>query len=207
MRDFLQRFDPHIPAIDWIPIMDGGSVEIKKNMEVEAMRNEHVPCPVGVHKSLSYKVYELKQKLKPEFSALSGREIQEVIAQKGRDFVTEQVKTNILSFSGDTPVDDYGKWDGSQTLIHEATFLKPEGDTENDPRINKHSRVDEVLKMVSEIKVDRLILNHFSTRYNREEIDATVRKYLKEFNIQIPVYLIYPGEVRRDVLKGEMVNG
>ncbi|MEL7146176.1 MAG: MBL fold metallo-hydrolase [Bacteroidota bacterium] len=206
MRDFLRKFDPHIPATDWLPVEDGSQVEIKKQIVVEAMRNEHIKCPVGVHKSLSYKAYEVKHKLKPEFLTLSGREIKDLITQKGREYAMQPVRTNIVSFSGDTPVDDYAKWDGSQILIHEATFLKPEGDTVNDPRINKHSHVDEVLKMVSEINVDKLILSHFSTRYNREEIDNAVRKYIKAYQIKIPVYLIYPGEVKRDVLNGEIVN-
>lgn len=206
MNEFLNKFDPHVANTEWIPIVDKSRVEIKKDIVVEALRNEHVKCPVGIHKSLSYKVYELKNKLKPEFLSMSGDEIKQVVATKGRGFITEQMATNILSFSGDTPVDDYDKWDGSETLIHEATFLKDEGDSQVESRGNKHSRVDEVLRMVKDIKVGNLILNHFSSRYSGDEIDNAVRKLLKEYNIQTPVYIIYPGEVKRDILNTKPVN-
>lgn len=98
-------------------------------------------------------------------------------------------------------------WDGSEILIHEATFLKDEGDAKIESRINKHSKVDEVLKMVREINVEKLILNHFSSRYSKEEIDLTVRKLIKEFGIRIPVYIVYPGEIKRDILNSQPING
>jgi len=206
MENFLKKFDPHIKGSLWTGIEDGNSIEIKKNIIVKALRNEHIQCPVGVHKSLGYKVYEVKNKLKREFLALSSDEIKAIVKEKGRTHITERVETNIISFSGDTPVDDYSKWDNSEILIHEATFLKHEGDAQIESKGNKHSRLDEVLKMVKEINVKKLILNHFSSRYSREEIDNAVRKHIEELGIQIPVYLIYPGEVKRDVLSSKAIN-
>lgn len=206
LNDFLNKFDPHVSATEWIALQDKSRIEIKKNFIVEAIRNEHVACPIGIDKSLSYKVYEVKNKLKPEFQSKSGNEIKEIVKSKGRDFITNRIEKNIISFSGDTPVDDYSKWDGSEILIHESTFLKNEGDTQIESKGNKHSRIDEVLEMVKSIKVNELILNHFSSRYSKEEIDINVRKLIKEYNIQIPVYLVYPGEIKRDILRTKAIN-
>jgi ribonuclease Z len=61
--------------------------------------------------------------------------------------------------------------------------------------------------MVSEIKVEKLILSHFSSRYSKIEIDAAIRKYCKMYRVDIPVYRILPGEACLDILGGEMVNG
>lgn len=207
MNNFLKQFDPHVIASEWIPIEDRERIEIKKNIEVEALRNEHVQCPVGVHKSLSYKVFEIKQKLKPEFQTKTKREIQEIVATHGRDFITYKTEKNILSFSGDTPIDTYSKWDGSEILIHEATFLKTEGDAQFESKGNKHSMLDEVLKMVSEINVNQLILTHFSSRYHKKEIDAAVLKLIKTYGIQIPVHVVYPSEIKRDILNASPING
>ena len=80
---------------------------------VEAIRNEYIRCPIGVHKSLIHKVFEVKSKLKPEFLSESSNKIKELVSEHGRAFITEQSETNSLSFSGDTPVDDYNKWEGS----------------------------------------------------------------------------------------------
>jgi len=206
MNAFLNKFDPHVSSSSWIGIEDKSRIEIRKNIEVEAIRNEHVKSPLGIHKSLSYKVFEIKNKLKVEFQSKSNREIQEIVKTNGREFITERIESNILSFSGDTPVDDYSKWDGSEVLIHESTFLKNEGDSQVESRGNKHSRIDEVLQMVKEIKVGTLILNHFSSRYSKEEIDKTVIKLLNEYKIQIPVYLIYPGEIKKDILRTNPIN-
>jgi len=189
MQRFLDKFDPHIKGSLWTGIEDSSSVEIKKNIVVKALRNEHIECPVGVNKSLSYKVYEVKNKLKTEFLALSSDKIKAIVQEKGRAYITERVETNIISFSGDTPV-----------------FLKQEGDTQIEARGNKHSYLDEVLKMVKEINVKKLILNHFSSRYSKEEIDNAVRKQIKDLDIQIPVYLIYPREIKRDVLSSKAIN-
>lgn len=63
MNSFLTKFDPHVSSSSWIGIEDKSRIEIKKNIEVEAIRNEHVKSPLGVHKSLSYKVFEIKNKL------------------------------------------------------------------------------------------------------------------------------------------------
>lgn len=206
MNDFLRKFDPHVSLSTWMGIEDKSRIEIKKNIEVEAIRNEHIKSPIGVHKSLSYKVFEVKNKLKKEFQTRSSKEIKQLVDQHGRAFITERVESNILSFSGDTPVDDYSKWNGSEILIHESTFLKNEGDAQIESKGNKHSRLDEVLKMVKEIEVGTLILNHFSSRYSKEDIDKAVLKLLKEYHIQIPVFLVYPGEIKRDILHGKPIN-
>ncbi|MGY3795711.1 MBL fold metallo-hydrolase [Aquimarina sp. 433] len=206
MNSFLTKFDPHVSLSSWIGIEDKSRIEIKKNIVVEAIRNEHVKSPLGIHKSLSYKIFEIKNKLKPEFLSKSGNEIKEIVAKNGRDFITEKVESNILSFSGDTPVDDYSKWDGSKVLMHEATFLKNDGDTQIESKGNKHSRIDEVLQMVKEIEIGSLILNHFSSRYSKNEIDRTVIKLIDELKIQIPVFLVYPGEIKRDILRTKPIN-
>lgn len=207
IQDFLGKFDPHTKGAQWFEIEDGYVVSIKKGFEVQAIRNEHIACPVGVHKSLSYKVFETKDKLKPEFQALNSEEIKKIVQEKGRDFLTEVTRKNILSFSGDTPVDDYGKWDQSEILIHEATFLKDESKPNVVSTKNKHSTIDEVLDMVKEINIKQLILTHFSSRYSKEDIETTVRKKLKVRKIDLPVFIVYPGEISRDILAGIPVNG
>lgn len=206
MEAFQSKFDPHVSGSEWYGIVDKQEIEIKKNILVQAIRNEHINSPIGVHKSFSYKVYETKNKLKPEFQSLDKNEIRNVVEEKGRDFITEEIRTNIISFSGDTPVDDYEKWNNSEILVHESTFLKSEGDMQFEARGNKHSQLHEVLQMVSEINVGKLILNHFSSRYSTEEITAATQKLLKEYQIQIPVFIIYPGEIKRDILNTNPVN-
>ncbi|MEO1450158.1 MAG: MBL fold metallo-hydrolase, partial [Bacteroidota bacterium] len=200
LATFQQKFDPHVAAVPWQGIQDGAEISLGKNLLVQAIRNNHVPAAPGVSKSLSFKVFETKRKVKPEFARLSQAEMKEIASTRGREFLTKEVRTNVLSYSGDTPVDDYARWDGSEILIHEATFLHAEKDTVPEGHRNKHSLLDDVFRMVREINIGRLILSHFSSRYTRGEIDQAIRHLCKVYNIEIPVYAIYPGEIHRDIL-------
>ncbi len=206
LENFLLKFDPHLKGAIWTGIEDGHITEIKKGVEVHAFRNEHIQVPVGTHKSFGYKVFEVKKKLKPEFQELDGAQIKHVVSKHGRDHITEQVKTNTITFSGDTPVDDYSKYDHSKILVHECTFLKQEKNPKLEGRENKHSIAEDVIKMVSEINVEKVILNHFSTRYKNHEINAEILNLLEKYKIDIPVYIIYPGEVKRDILGSDPFN-
>lgn len=206
MQNFLQNFDPHTSSSIWKPLSDKSRTSIRKNVVVESIRNEHINCKKGIHKSLSFNVIELKQKLKPKFQTLSNKEIADLVKLHGSEFITEEIENNIISYSGDTPVDDYSKWDGSDILIHEATFLKDEDDVPITSKENKHSFLDEVIKMASEIQVNQLILTHFSSRYSKEMIDQSTLKLIRQFNLKIPVYVVHPGEIKRNILNTQPIN-
>ncbi len=181
-------------------------IAIKKEIFVEPIANNHVPVSETLSKSLSYRVYQTKRKLKAEFLNLSGGEIKNLIEVHGRKFTTEEIKTNILSYSGDTPVEDYERWNNSEVLIHEATFLGGPKENLNEVQGHRHSTLAEVMQMVANINVGTLILSHFSKRYSPEQIDAAIKKHCKELKIEIPVYRVLPGEIHRDILNDETVN-
>lgn len=206
LKSFTEKFDPHSKGSIWKPIQSQDHVAIKKDRVVEAIRNNHVSAAEGIHKSLSYKVFDIKHKLKNEFSNYSGKEIKEIVSKHGREHITEEIKTNTISFSGDTPVEDYERWNDSEILIHEATFLGNEQDKQIEAHGNKHSTLYEVLEMVANINVGTLVLSHFSSRYSHPLIDQEIRKLCKKFNIQIPIYRILPGQIHRDLLKEEPIN-
>ncbi len=207
MKDFQNKFDPHIQGTIWQALEHLDRVSIRNDLFVEAIRNEHIVSPQNVFKSLSFKLFQTKQKLKKEFTHLDGKSIKELIATKGRETIMETINTNILSYAGDTPVDDYSKWDHSEILIHESTFLQDQDGmiVKSASNKNKHSKLNEVIKMVSEINVGQLILNHFSSRYSKEEINTNVRKLCKAYNLKIPVRVICPGEIHRDILNTQPV--
>ncbi|WP_299678196.1 MBL fold metallo-hydrolase [uncultured Dokdonia sp.] len=209
IKDFLHKFDTHIQGTEWHPIKHLDTIEIRNDLFVEAIRNEHVAVPQEVSKSLSFKLYQTKQKLKKEFSHLNGNSIKEMIGLHGRDHLMETIHTNILSYAGDTPVDDYNKWDHSKILIHESTFLQDQENAiiKSPKERNKHSKLNEVLEMVSNITIDRLILHHFSSRYSKEEIDTNVIKLCKYYHIKVPVHVIYPGKIHRDILNSPPLYG
>ncbi|NQY06035.1 MAG: RNAse Z [Flavobacteriaceae bacterium] len=197
LDEFFKKFDPQSLGTEWIPIQDKAVIKTKGGIQVEAVQNEHV-IRAG-QKSLSYKVFETKRKLKAEFINLNKYELIKVKTENGEDFLTEEIKTNILSFSGDTPVTDYERFNGSKILIHESTFLT-RSETNQKQGKNLHSSLEEVMEMVSNIEVEQLILGHFSSRYDQGEVDQTIKKMKQHYGIKIPVHRIPIGKAVFNIL-------
>lgn len=204
LETFTQNFDPHISGTIWKPLENEETIQIKSNYEVMCFENKHINIKDQL-KSLSFKVSETKKKLKEEFKELPIKELIEVKKKYGESFINESVKNNILVYSGDTPVYDYSKYDNCETLIHEATFLKKE-ELEKGNDKNKHSSLEGVMEMVANIKVDKLILGHFSSRYDMNVIDKAISDYIKYYNIKIPVYRVPIGRTKRDILNSNPIN-
>lgn len=197
---FSKMFDRHVSATQWTGINDGANTFIKKDLFVKALRNNHVRTAEDSIKSLSYMVMHTKQKLKKELVQLGGEEIRKLRLKEGDDAVTDVITENILGYSGDTPVEDFTRWNNTKVLIHEATFLHENEIDVNDTRYNRHSTLEQLMKAAASIKVGCLILGHFSSRYKPEEIDEAIHLYGKQNNIRFPVYRLLPGVFYPDIL-------
>ena len=200
LAEFLARFDPQSSGTQWIPVTAGTEIRLRDDLAVTAIENRHVPSEPGQTKSLSYRVDSIARKLKPEFADKGGAEIGALRKAHGPDFVTDQVYTPKLFYSGDTPIEADGRYDGSEILIHEATFLTSAEIDPDNPRRNKHSSLDQVMAMAASSNIQHLILGHFSSRYDHREIDEAIRKQCVLHDVQASVYRVLPGETGRDIL-------
>ena len=204
LADFMGRFDPHVVPASWKGIDSNEEIQISNHYFVSAFLNEHILVDPGLVKSLSYLVSHKKSKLKKEFAGLKEEEIKNLALSNGKDFITDIISKKVLAYSGDTPIGNEEKWDGVDILIHEATFLNMQNIVENNA--HKHSLLEDVIKMVSELKIGKLILTHFSVRYDHEEIDNDIKKYCKKYKLQCPVYRILPGQFVKNILAGDPLN-
>ena len=200
MEQFAKKFDATVEGTVWKGLTSKEPVYIKQNICVEAISNGHIPAPEGVFKSFSFDVHEWRQKLKPEFQGLEGNEIQAMIKERGKETLFDKKKYPVISYSGDTPIEDFDRWKNSKVLIHEATFLYKDSTEGPEKARNKHSTLEGVLEMVAQSNVEKLILSHFSVRYDAEKIDRTIRELCEKFKIKIPVFRILPGQLHRDIL-------
>lgn len=206
LEAFTKRFDPHVGGTVWKPLREGEAITIKDDIVVEAIRNGHLPVVPGITKSFSYKVVQLKTKLRPEFLGLPGEEIRRIIQERGKEQTTTAVRTTLLGYSADTPVEDLQRWNHCQVLIHEATFLGGPEDAHIETHGNKHSTLEQVMEMVSRLEIGQLILGHFSARYHQEQIDQKIRSLCEKYRIDIPVHRILPGEAVKDILHQPPLN-
>lgn len=193
LQDFLTRFDPLQVGTTWIPMAENERIYIKKDIFIETIKNNHVKANNGITKSLSFKVWQSKRKLKPEYTNLNGLEIKDLKEKLGENAITNEVLNNILSYSGDSPIEIDNRYENSKILIHEATFLAKGDAVEKDYK-NKHSTLPEVMEMVSSCNIEHLVLGHFSIRYNKNEILKHIEKWKKYYKIEIPISVILPGE-------------
>jgi len=204
---FSKQFDARVGQTNWQGLAHQQSVMIQKDIYVQALRNNHVVSaqPQQI-KSVSYQLYQLKQKLKAELVGFSQEQLTQLALAAGRETMTESIRSNLVGYSGDTPPDQLGQWNHTRILIHEATFLNRQDMKEIDPTRNQHSTLEEVLREVAQLTIDTLILGHFSSRYSPEQIDSSIKKYCQQYKVQIPVYRLLPGQVQWDILQGQPIN-
>ena len=204
---FTKQFDKQVAQTVWQPVQPGDRLPVKGGMYyVEPLRNGHVVTDSSLIKSLGYKVFQTKRKLKPEFASLSEDEIRQLSFERGKENISEEVSRCLLAYSGDTPVEDPERWNGCETLIHEATFLGDGDDIKLRTHGNQHSNVEDVIDMVSRLQIDNLVLGHFSSRYTSEQIRKRVTELCNKYALQTKVYLVLPGERVADVLNGKPIN-
>jgi ribonuclease Z len=206
LEQFSKQFDTQVARTLWLPAREGDEISIAKDLLVRPMRNGHVPAEPHIIKSLGYQVIQTRKKVRPEFAHLSGDQLRQLAEKEGRDSFSMEVREPLLGYSGDTPVEDGAKWDGTRILIHEATFLGHGEGVKERSYGNKHSTLDEVMEMVSSIRIGSLILGHFSSRYSPEEIDSAIKDRCDKYAISFPVYRVLPGETVFDILGGEPLN-
>lgn len=197
LQNFISAFDPHVHSTKWVPIGHGDKVFIRDDYYVEAFRNNHIPCPQDVQKSLGFILVQRRQKLKQEFKNLSGKDIKERIATLGKEATHDKVYEKILGYSGDTPLENFEQWKDCKVLIHEATFL--DGD-QLPVHGEKHSHLQGVLERCSALNLGALVLSHFSTRYDANVIDEQILTYCETYSVPFPVHRILPGKTHWNLL-------
>lgn len=200
LAKFLKRFDPHATAARWVPLEPDDEVPLRRDLVVRAVENRHLGTTPGRTRSLSYFVESIVRKLKPEHEGKSGQELSELRQRSGEQALTVPARHKILVYSGDTPVESDGRYEGAEILIHEATFLSSDELEPNDPGLREHSCLDRLMEMISQSDVGTLILGHFSSRYDEATVLATVTEMANRYQVDIPIRILFPGKLVHDVL-------
>lgn len=206
LADFSAKFDPQVSGTQWVPIDDGDEIRIREDVAVRAISNRHVQGKDGT-RSLTFLVDRIARKLKSELVGKPGSEIATIRQREGEEAISDLSRTTQLIYSGDTPIETDGRYNDAEVLIHEATFLVAGEIDPDNPRRNKHSSLDQVIGMVRDSNIQKLILGHFSSRYSHQEIDEAIKRECELNQISIPVFRLHPGQIVRDVLSSEPVWG
>jgi len=204
---FSKDFDDQVQGTEWIALSEGQEVEIKKDVSVTSIKNHHVASPDSIVKSTGYLVQQRKYKLKQEYLGCNAAEIIGIRERFGDDHLTDELRINIIGYSGDTPVENFSIWNNTEILIHEATFLNRAEISDNDTRRNKHSVLEDVLLAASSANIKKLVIGHISSRYKPDQIDECIIKNCRRYNISFPVFRLLPGEFVHNILIKDPING
>jgi ribonuclease Z len=157
-----------------VPVTAGDEIELSRELVVTAHATSHtVP-------SLGYVVWERRKKLKPEYHELSGEQIRD-LRLSGTE-VTEERRVPILGYLGDSEprgLDNCPEMYQARVLIAEMTFVAP---AHRKDKIHKHGHMhlDDFAERRERFQNERVIVAHFSTRYNDKQIRSFVEKAIPD---------------------------
>lgn len=191
----LQRYFAYLEEVifRWSELVHLVPMEPGDTHPLQGARGLHLTALQANHRvykqtALSFRVEHLRYTLKPEMQDKPQAELHRLIAEQGRQAVTEPVLKPLLFYSGDgRPKLDPGS-SGAPLHIQEATFL--EGDQKTD-----HATLAEAIQLFRELRAESLLLFHLSTRYTLNEFRETLESLVPDENERERIHVIKPGQL------------
>lgn len=157
---------------DLVALDVGETYEMRNNLVVRPFKTHHVIPSQG------YVIYSVRNKLKKQYIHLKGKQIEKL--KKSGVEITDIILSPEVAFTGDTNSDfmlDPRNADAlrAKILITEATFLD-EGFSIEHARQHGHTHLSELIEHAKWIRNKAILLTHFSSRYNIEDIRQAVSK-------------------------------
>jgi len=168
----MQRLDRGRMICDLHGVTAGQEIALSREHVVTTFATTHTIPSIG------YLVWERRNKLKEEYHGLPGDKIRD-LRLSGVE-VTREVRTPILAYTGDTSpagLDNYPPVYEAKILITEMSFIRPNHRRE---KIHKfgHMHLDDFLERADRFKNELIVVAHFSTRYNAQEVRRLVEAKL-----------------------------
>ncbi|PSS14346.1 Ribonuclease [Actinidia chinensis var. chinensis] len=157
---------------DLVALDIGETYEMRNNLVVRPFKTCHVIPSQG------YVIYSVRKKLRKQYMHLKGKQIEKL--KKSGVEITDTILSPEVAFTGDTTSDfllDPRSADAlrAKILITEATFLD-EGYSIEHAREHGHTHLFELIEHAQWIRNKAILLTHFSSRYNIEDIRQAVSK-------------------------------
>lgn len=168
------RLDRGRLPCELVAVQPGDEFELSRELVLSVHRTTHSVPSVG------YILWERRNKLKPEYQALSGPEIRDL--RLGGTEVSAEVRVPIVAYTGDTSpggLDNNPAMLQAQVLITEMTFVSPKHRRE---KIHKHGHMhlDDFVARQDQFQNELIIVGHFSVRYNARQVLRAIEKKLPD---------------------------
>lgn len=174
MLESFSRLDRGKLPVKLVGVAGGDTIDYSRELVVTVHNTYHTIPSVG------YLVWERRQKLKPEFSSLSGDEIRD-LRLSGRS-ITDEIRIPSVAYVGDSAprvLDENPDFYRAKILIIEMTFIAKSHRTELIHK-NGHMHLDDFVRRRENFRNELIIAAHFSTRYNLKQAEKIVRAALPD---------------------------
>jgi ribonuclease Z len=207
LENFAGKFNPGTSwnAV-WRPLEEGDLIETGVDGRlIKAFRSKHYSDDDGLSapRSLGYHCLWRKQKVRPEYRDLPQAELDALRLQLGREGITSPVDEKHISISGDGCPVSPAEVEGSQLLLHEATFLHPDdydAEEAGEDVGHVHSTLWQAVEVAHQAQVPNLVLYHISTRYTDQEIRDAVKSTAEAIAFPGKIWAAFPRRVYWDLL-------
>ena len=128
--------------------------------------------------SLGYVVWDVRRKLKPEYSHLKGEQIRDL--RLGGTEVAQEVRVPMVCYCGDTAaggLDNEPAVYEAKILITEMSFFRPEHSKKKIKKFG-HTHLDDLIDRADKFQNERIILGHLSTRTGTHQAQKALDKRL-----------------------------
>lgn len=147
----------------------GAVVALRRGLAVRVHAASHrVPAN-------AYEVVEIRKKLLPEYSALSGLEIAEL--RRSGTSVTKNEEVSLVFYTGDTDkaiLATSVEMFRSAVLMVECSFTGP--DDQDRAKMYRHIHIDDLYEVADRFENELIVLTHFSLRDSAQEIHSRLSR-------------------------------
>lgn len=158
-----QDIEKHSYKFEFIPMATDTPIVLNQQFFIKAFKAHHrVPAR-------GYTLFETKKHLKAEYAGLHKQQIVEL---KAKGIVVDEItEVPLMTFSGDTKLEFLWEQDWithSKYLLIETTYIDDRKTTEQ-AREWGHIHLDELIAVLPNIKAEKIVLIHISSRYGDHE--------------------------------------
>lgn len=165
-------------------LIPGDEITVRKDLYVRALVSHHrVPCR-------GYALVRKSRKLKDEYLNISGREIKRM-KDRG-DAIFEDRDIPIFAFSGDTTIEFLQENQAAReatVLFIECTYIDDKRPVAR-AREWGHIHLDEIIANAHLFKNEKIVLTHFSKRYNRRFILQVLNKKIQDAELLSRIFVL-----------------
>ena len=156
-----------------VPMRPGDYYEVRRDLGIRCFRTHHGGP------SLGFAVINVREKLKPEYSELSGPELVK-LKREGTE-IQYRREVPIVAYLGDTslgPIFDEPDVRNAEILITECTFF--DGDHRRKAKAGKHLHLEDFLKVLPSLRNRHILLTHVSRRTGVRRARRLLKKAVGE---------------------------